>query len=78
MKTARVWGVFVLMNDDIIGVCQVIIETDCEIPKVKFDIVGKKSIYIEAYDCRNEKDKVGVEKLEKSVSKICHKTNIHI
>ena len=33
-------GVFILIKDDIIGVHQVSIETDCEIVWVKFNIVG--------------------------------------
>ena len=46
---------------------------------VKFDIVGTKSAYyVAAYYRPNEKDKASVEELEKSLSKICHKTNSHI
>ena len=44
----------------------------------KNNIVGSKSVYVAAYYCSNEKDKVSVEELEKSLSKICHKTNSHI
>ena len=64
----------VLIKDDIIGVHQVSIETDCEIPWIKFNIVGTKSVYVAAYYCSNEKDKVSVEEVEESLSNICHKT----
>ena len=62
-EDSRGRGVFVLMKDDIIGVHQVLIETDCEIVCVKFDIVGTKSAYVAAYYLPNEKETVNVEEL---------------
>ena len=78
-NNSRGGGVFVLIKDDIIGVCQVSIERDCEIVWVKFDIVVTKSVLVASVYCGpNEKDMVSVEELEKSLSKICNKTNSHI
>ena len=41
-EDSRGAGIFVLIKNDIIGIYQVSTETDCEIVRVKFDIVGTK------------------------------------
>ena len=77
-KDTKGGGTFVLLKDDIIGVQQVTLETDCEITWVRFDITGSKSVYVAAYYRPREGDKPSIDELEKSLSQICNKTNSHI
>ncbi len=71
-------GTFVLLKDDIIGVRQVTLETDCEITWVKFDIIGSKSVYVGSFYRPRENDKPSIDELEESLSRICNKTNSHV
>lgn len=71
-------GTFVLLKDDIIGVRQIEIETDCDIVWTKFDIVGCKSVYVGSYYRPHENDKRSLDEFEKSLEKICNRTSSHV
>ena len=71
-------GTFVLIKDDIIGVRQVHLETNCEICWLKFDLVGTKAVYVGSFYRPNEHDKQSVDELELSLSKLCNRTNSHV
>lgn len=63
-------GTFVLLKDDIIGVRQTELETNCEITWMKFEIAGCKSVYVASYYRPNEKDKSSIEELQKSLDRL--------
>ena len=77
-KTVKGGGTFVLIKDDIIGVRQVHLETNCEICWLKFDLVGTKAVYVGSFYRPNEHDKQSVDELELSLSKLCNRTNSHV
>jgi hypothetical protein len=49
-------GVFVLLKDDIVGIRQTELETDCEIVWTKFEITGCKAVYVASYYRPKESD----------------------
>jgi hypothetical protein len=71
-------GVFILLKDDIIGVRQAELETDCEIVWTKFNINGCKSVYVAAYYRPHENDKPSIEELQKSLERITNSTTSHV
>ena len=71
-------GTFVLLKDDIMGVRQTELETDCEIVWTKFDIVGCKSVYVASYYRPHENDRHSLDEFQKSLERICNRTASHV
>ena len=75
---ARGGGTFIIIKDDMTGIRQNHLETDCEIVWTKVELCGHKSAYIASYYRPHENDRQSLEELENSLGKICNKTSAHI
>ena len=71
-------GTFVLVKDDIIGLRQTELETDCEIVWTKFEIAGCKSVYVASFYRPHESDRNSIEELQKSLERLCNQSASHI
>ena len=71
-------GTFVLIKDDIIGVRQCDLETNCEIVWTKIEIPGSKSLYVASFYRPHESDRQSLEELQSSLGKICNQTTSHV
>ena len=71
-------GTFVLVKDDLIGLRQTELETDCEIVWTKLEISGCRSVYIATFYRPHESDKYSLEELQKSLEWVCNRTASHV
>ena len=71
-------GTFVLLKDDITGVRQTELETDCEITWTKFELAGSKAVHVASYYRPHEKDIASLDEFQKSLERICNHTSSHI
>ena len=71
-------GTFILVKDDIIGLRQTELETDCEIVWTKLELTGCRSVYISSFYRPHESDKHSLEELKKSLEQVCNHTASHM
>ena len=70
-------GTFILVKDDIIGLRQAELETDCEIVWTKLELAGCRYVCISSF-FRHENDRHSLEEIKKSLEQVCNRTAGHM